>query len=144
MCFYIVTYTDWACGYRQNTGRHRAECNRPTCRLSSSHRDDDHDCEKDCTGRLVAMVWVSLHDIHRSTSQMEDQHLIMEHPPRVCGACQELGRGEGEHPGGHGSSGGQNGTNGSIHYQHVGVLETDLRRIAATRMSLRQGFDFFT
>ncbi len=23
MCFYVVTYTDWQCGYRQNTGRHR-------------------------------------------------------------------------------------------------------------------------
>ncbi|KAI0774774.1 hypothetical protein BD413DRAFT_472470 [Trametes elegans] len=109
MCFWIVTYTDWACGFRQRTGRHRAECNRWTCRLSYSHRDDEHDCERDCTG-----------------CQMDDQHLIMEHNRGVCGECREAGRGVGEHPGGgpnNGANGanGTNGTNGAARYSHVGV-----------------------
>ncbi|KAI8985582.1 hypothetical protein BD414DRAFT_488565 [Trametes punicea] len=102
MCFTILTYCDWLCGYRQYTGTHQVECNRPTCRLSAAHRDDDHDCQRECTGR-----------------QMEDQHLIMEHRREMCPECAAQGRGRGEHPGAR-TRHQANGTNGAIEYRHLG------------------------
>ncbi|KAI0369185.1 hypothetical protein BV20DRAFT_980327 [Pilatotrama ljubarskyi] len=104
MCITIVTYTDWACGWRQNTGTHRAACYNRSCRLSDLHRQDEHDCQRECTDR-----------------QLEDQHLIMERRRDVCQQCQVEGRGRGEHPGSHGANGSQNGTNGTINYVHVGI-----------------------
>ncbi|KAI0832141.1 hypothetical protein BC628DRAFT_1530134 [Trametes gibbosa] len=95
MCYYINTYTDWGCGYRQSTGRHRAECNRATCRLSNRHRNDVHECEQVCTA-----------------IQMEEQHIIMEERVDVCRACLEAGRME--HP-----QVFRNGSNGNIIYRRI-------------------------
>ncbi|KAH9888789.1 hypothetical protein C8Q73DRAFT_166124 [Cubamyces lactineus] len=106
MCFTIVTYTDWWCGYRQRTGRHRVDCNRRSCRLSDVHgdREDVHNCRVECTGRTA-----------------EDQHLIMERRRIVCGDCRMAGRGRREHPGAATltTNGAQNGANGQINYQHL-------------------------
>ncbi|KAH9857315.1 hypothetical protein C2E23DRAFT_721155 [Lenzites betulinus] len=95
MCYYINTFTDWGCGYRQGTGRHRAECNRATCRLSGRHRVDDHDCQLECT-----------------ELQMEDQHIIMETRRERCGECQETGREAHPQPV-------TNGANGHTVYRHL-------------------------
>ncbi|KAI0330877.1 hypothetical protein GY45DRAFT_677394 [Cubamyces sp. BRFM 1775] len=106
MCFTIVTYTDWWCGYRQHTGRHHVDCNRYNCRLSEAHgdREDMHDCQADCTGSTAA-----------------DQHLIMERRRVVCGECLQAGRGRREHPGAaaRATNGTQNGSNEQINYQHL-------------------------
>ncbi|KAI9062476.1 hypothetical protein FKP32DRAFT_1666924 [Trametes sanguinea] len=112
MCFTIVSYTDWACGYRQNTGTHHVECYRRTCRLSIVHseREDGHDCNVEgCTGATV-----------------EVQHLVMERRRDVCGECRENGRGIGEHPGALAARRATNGTNGAINYRHVARPDEDI------------------
>ncbi|KAJ8482618.1 hypothetical protein ONZ51_g5234 [Trametes cubensis] len=104
MCFTIVSYTDWWCGYRQHTGRHKVDCNKWGCRLSDAHgdREDVHDCQAQCTG-----------------STLEDQHIIMERRHDVCGECREAGRGRREHPSA--STNGANGANGHIKYRHLAI-----------------------
>ncbi|EIW58142.1 uncharacterized protein TRAVEDRAFT_47320 [Trametes versicolor FP-101664 SS1] len=102
MCFYVITYTDWQCGYRQHTGRHRVECARPNCRMSNRHPINDHNCEGVCI----------------SAVQQEEQHLIMEENRDVCSECRQAGRGEGEHPRTEGANG-VNGHSGAIQYRRI-------------------------
>ncbi|OSD04819.1 hypothetical protein PYCCODRAFT_1433155 [Trametes coccinea BRFM310] len=105
MCFTIISYTDWICGYRQNTGTHQVACIRRTCRLSDVHseRNDGHDCNVEgCTGPTV-----------------EEQHLVMERRRDVCAECREHGRGPGQHPGALAARRAANGTNGAINYRHI-------------------------
>ncbi|KAI0630838.1 hypothetical protein C8Q77DRAFT_1075403 [Trametes polyzona] len=94
MCFFMHTYTDYGCGKRRSTGRHRVACNKMNCRLSYSHRTDVHDCERECEGPT-----------------REDQHLVMEHLNDLCDACRNAGRLE--HPQR------TNGIDPNINYGHL-------------------------
>ncbi|KAI0794200.1 hypothetical protein C8Q74DRAFT_1247257 [Fomes fomentarius] len=80
MCWNIITYHKWDCGFHQNTGRNRVDCRRRVCRLSDHHPIEAHDCHNGCVG-----------------TQTEDQHLVMEQSANVCQQCREAGRSR--HPG---------------------------------------------
>ncbi|RDX54140.1 hypothetical protein OH76DRAFT_1341246 [Lentinus brumalis] len=80
MCFDIVSYIEWACGFRQNTGRQHLDCRHSICRLSDMHNLQEHDCDKTCTGTATS-----------------EQHLVTDTYRAVCEQCRPLGRKE--HPG---------------------------------------------
>ncbi|TBU61410.1 hypothetical protein BD310DRAFT_873391 [Dichomitus squalens] len=82
MCYSLVQYTEWACGWRQSRGRQEVDCHRTVCRLSTNHTAAPHDCQQRCEG-----------------VQREEHHLIMTQSSDVCEFCEEAGRGPHEHPG---------------------------------------------
>ncbi|RPD64506.1 hypothetical protein L226DRAFT_533757 [Lentinus tigrinus ALCF2SS1-7] len=80
MCFNIISYVEWACGFRRCTGRHPLDCRRTICRLSDMHKTGVHDCDNTCTG-----------------SATEDHHIVTDTYSAVCEQCKQAGRDE--HPG---------------------------------------------
>ncbi|RDX54157.1 hypothetical protein OH76DRAFT_1430845 [Lentinus brumalis] len=80
MCVDIIGYIEWACGFRQHTGRQHLDCHRSICRLSDMHQIDEHDCDIICTG-----------------TRTEDHHLVTDTYRAVCEHCEAVGREE--HPG---------------------------------------------
>ncbi|KAI0714206.1 hypothetical protein C8T65DRAFT_645099 [Cerioporus squamosus] len=80
MCFDIVSYVEWACGFRRNTGRQHLDCRRSICRLSDMHKAGEHDCDNSCTETMT-----------------QEHHLVTDTYRAVCEQCTEAGRAE--HPG---------------------------------------------
>ncbi|RPD64523.1 hypothetical protein L226DRAFT_533783 [Lentinus tigrinus ALCF2SS1-7] len=80
MCFNIISYVEWACAYRQNTGRQHLDCRRTICRLSDHHKTEVHDCDKTCVGTATS-----------------EQHIVTDTYQAVCLHCEKAGRKE--HPG---------------------------------------------
>ncbi|TFK52006.1 hypothetical protein OE88DRAFT_1658756 [Heliocybe sulcata] len=70
MCYNLVTYCQYSCAHRINTGTHRIDCNSRLCSLSQMHQRDEHDCQRTCRHAMLP-----------------DQHVIMEQNPVVCSAC---------------------------------------------------------
>ncbi|KAI0704070.1 hypothetical protein C8Q76DRAFT_801833 [Earliella scabrosa] len=75
MCFNIISYREYACGFRENTARQRVDCRRSYCRLSDHHHIEEHECATACTGTYT-----------------EDHHLIMDRMRALCRLCREAGR----------------------------------------------------
>ncbi|KAI0714192.1 hypothetical protein C8T65DRAFT_645023 [Cerioporus squamosus] len=98
MCFDIVPYVEWACGFRRDTGRQHVDCRRTFCRLSDMHRTEEHDCDTTCMG-----VATGVH------------HIVTDTYRTVCEQCTEARREE--HPGMRRDQDG--GASGGIQYQYL-------------------------